>query len=387
MADLNGGNGAGLEVRASLTATEIYDAWLALQTAEPPPRQRDAAAQIGVSEGALVQAKAAYGDAVALSLDEIDVFRACLAELSRAGEAMFLTRNPDCVNEAHGMLSAASPTSDDAAVQFIVSGDDRAAELSLDFHAIGTAFFVREATRSGIRHSVQLFNSAGCALLKIYKTLKSHPMRFDRIAELFDQAEPQRFHASGEPSVSSAPREESLDAAALEARWLASRDRSEIETLLSRTRTARPSAYRALDGSLSTRIDVDAAYRLLQGAATTGTVISIRTGNSGCTQTVSGAVRNVKRMGPWLNVLDPGFHLHLRESEIAEAWVVRAPTREGVLSWVDCLGVDGASVAQFFGRRPDGRWLCTQGPGCWRALLGDFVFQERVSGSGQVDYC
>ena len=33
--------------------------------------------------------------------------------------------------------------------------------------------------------------------------------------------------------------------------------------------------------------------------------------------------------GPWLNVLDPTFNLHLREDRIAAAWVVRKPSVNG----------------------------------------------------------
>jgi hypothetical protein len=33
-------------------------------------------------------------------------------------------------------------------------------------------------------------------------------------------------------------------------------------------------------------------------------------GNRGCIQIHTGPVKNIKIMGPWLNVMDPGFNLH-----------------------------------------------------------------------------
>jgi putative hemin transport protein len=54
-------------------------------------------------------------------------------------------------------------------------------------------------------------------------------------------------------------------------------------------------------------------------------------GHRGCIQVLSGAVERIVRHGPWLDVLDPGFNLHLREDRIASSWVAAKPTRSGVV--------------------------------------------------------
>lgn len=54
-------------------------------------------------------------------------------------------------------------------------------------------------------------------------------------------------------------------------------------------------------------------------------------GNPGCIQIHTGPVHNIKAMGPWLNVLDLDFNLHLREDEVTQVWKVGKPTRDG---WV-----------------------------------------------------
>jgi hypothetical protein len=70
-------------------------------------------------------------------------------------------------------------------------------------------------------------------------------------------------------------------------------------------------------------------------------------------------------MGPWLNVLDPGFNLHLREDLIASAWIVRKPTADGVVSSLELFDAGGCTIAMLFGERHAGQ---AEQP-AWRALL------------------
>ena len=88
-------------------------------------------------------------------------------------------------------------------------------------------------------------------------------------------------------------------------------------------------------------------------------------GNRGCIQIHSGPVETVKAVGPWINVLDPGFNLHLREDLVAEAWTVRKPTRNGPITSVELYDSDGGLIAQFFGVRQPGQ---PENP-AWQALV------------------
>ncbi len=76
-----------------------------------------------------------------------------------------------------------------------------------------------------------------------------------------------------------------------------------------------------------------------------------------------------------------GVAFELSDSALRCAWIARAPTREGVLTWLEALDAEGVSVAKAFGRRPDGASLRTQGPGCWRAVIAHYV-RAPSSGSG-----
>jgi putative hemin transport protein len=113
------------------------------------------------------------------------------------------------------------------------------------------------------------------------------------------------------------------------------------------------------------RVDTHAARVLLEGAAANGTPIMVFVGNPGVIQIHGGPIKRVAVLGPWLNVLDPRFNLHLREDAIAEAWAVRKPTADGLVSSLELYANDGELIAQFFGQRKPG-----QPERCaWRQLL------------------
>ncbi|MGX9182459.1 ChuX/HutX family heme-like substrate-binding protein, partial [Mesorhizobium sp. BHbdii] len=77
-------------------------------------------------------------------------------------------------------------------------------------------------------------------------------------------------------------------------------------------------------------------------------------GNRGCIQIHSGPVGSIKPMGPWINVLDETFHLHLRTDHIDEVWAVRKPTKDGHVTSLEVFGAEGEMIIQFFGKRHEG---------------------------------
>jgi putative hemin transport protein len=70
-------------------------------------------------------------------------------------------------------------------------------------------------------------------------------------------------------------------------------------------------------------------------------------------------------MGPWLNVMDPTFHLHLRVDRLAEVWAVRKPTADGHVTSLEALDDQGEMVIQFFGKRKEGVAEREE----WRAIM------------------
>jgi putative hemin transport protein len=108
---------------------------------------------------------------------------------------------------------------------------------------------------------------------------------------------------------------------------------------------------------------------MLMEAAFEGTAIMCFVGSPGCIQIHTGPVRRVEPLEmngkTWLNVLDPGFNLHLREDRIAEVWVVEKPTADGVVTSLEAFDGDGELMSMFFGARKPGQTEQT----AWRHLL------------------
>lgn len=88
-------------------------------------------------------------------------------------------------------------------------------------------------------------------------------------------------------------------------------------------------------------------------------------GSRGCIQIHSGPISNVTPMGPWINVMDPTFHLHLRADHVHALWAVRKPTREGHVTSLEAYDAKGELIIQFFGKRHEGE---DERPD-WRALV------------------
>jgi len=88
-------------------------------------------------------------------------------------------------------------------------------------------------------------------------------------------------------------------------------------------------------------------------------------GNRGCVQIHSGPVRRIETVGPWLNVLDPGFNLHLRLDRVTAAFVARKPSAHGDIHALELYDAGGEVAVQVFGHRPA---QGTERPD-WRALV------------------
>lgn len=71
--------------------------------------------------------------------------------------------------------------------------------------------------------------------------------------------------------------------------------------------------------------------------------------------------------GPWINVMDPNFNLHLDTTRIAETWVVRKPTEDGIVTAVEVFNKDGDIIVQFFGKRKPGIPELEE----WRSLVAE----------------
>ena len=88
--------------------------------------------------------------------------------------------------------------------------------------------------------------------------------------------------------------------------------------------------------------------------------------NRGAIQIYTGQIHTLYRQGPWYNIIDPSFNLHLNTQAIASAWVVSKPTVDGWVTSVELYDADEGLTVQFFGARKPGEPELT----VWRDILG-----------------
>ncbi|QHQ37035.1 hemin-degrading factor [Algicella marina] len=328
--------------------TALYDRYLSLAADGGTPRARDAAEQLGVSEAELVEAKGTAGLSRALRPHEERGFAPLLEQMPEMGEVMVLTRNQSCVHERHGTFGNVRIGEKMGLVL------NKSVDLRIFINHWASGFAVEEDVKSGKRLSLQFFDPQGTAIHKIYATAKTDRPAFEALIEAWVDRNPQKLvPLPPEPPKADRPDSE-IDVPALRRDWQAMTDTHQFFGMLRRHKTGRLQALRLAGDDLSHRVAADAAARMLDMAAADAVPIMVFVANKGCIQIHSGPVSTIKTMGPWLNVLDPEFNLHLRTDHIAESRIVRKPTKDGIVTSLELFDSEGGVICTFFGERHEG---------------------------------
>ncbi|WP_408887947.1 ChuX/HutX family heme-like substrate-binding protein [Myxococcus faecalis] len=344
---------------SSSEPTALLQRWNALREAEPRMRIRDAAQQLGVSEAQLL-ATGVGGDVVRLDL-RLD---ALLPRLDTLGKVMTLTRNESAVHEKRGLYRNIEVN---GAVALVL---DENIDLRLFLTRWRFGYAVRETRPEGIRRSLHFFDATGMALHKIYLEDEQGVSAFERIVEDFTHAEQTKVVPVEAATAPEAPRPDAdIDVAGLVEGWRGLQDTHDFFPLLRRFKVARTQALRLVGKEFVTPVASASLTWVLEKVAASGLAIMVFVGNPGAIQIHTGPVHTVKAMGPWMNVLDPSFNLHLRTDHIHSAWIVRKPTRDGVVTSLELFDKDGENIALIFGKRKPGVPESTD----WRALVEELV--------------
>ena len=330
--------------RAAGSTSDLRTRWLALKETEPGVRPRDAAARLGVTEAELVAARCGSG-VRRLAGPWNDLIR----RLREIGTVMTLTRNESAVHEKNGRFDRISFYGTTGVVL------NRDIDLRIFLDRWRSGFAVVEETGSGTRQSLQFFGADGVAVHKVYLREDSDARAFEALVLEFmhpDQS-PGELVLRWSRSVGDRPDRE-IDRAALRERWLALRDVHDFHNMLRAVGAGRVQAFRLVGEDFAYRVATDSFQAALAKAAASALPIMVFVGNSGAIQIHTGTVRRLKETGPWYNVLDPGFNLHLRKDGVADAWAVRKPTAEGIVTSLEIFDADRRQIAWMFGERLPG---------------------------------
>ncbi len=323
----------------------IYDQYLQAKNNNPRQYPRDIATALGISEAVLTHARVGH-DAQRLQGDA----KRWLLALEKVGQTKSITRNTYAVHEQVGVYQNQHL---DGHAGLILN--PYALDLRLFLHQWNVAFSLREQTARGERQSIQFFDHQGDAILKVYATEQTDMAAWDAyLAEFVTDVNPEVQLRQETPAATQAP---SIDQAAFEAEWRAMTDVHQFFILLKRYNLTRQQAFRAVKDDLACRVDNSALSQILTAAQQDKNDIMVFVGNRGCVQIFTGPIARVEKMAQhaaWINIFNPDFTLHLIEDAIAESWITRKPTADGIVTSLELYAADGTQIAQLFGQRTEG---------------------------------
>lgn len=337
-------------------------------------RQREIAQALGISEGELVAAHV-QADAIRQIESGAAGVRALrlrpdwgqmLAAMEALGEVMALTRNASCVHEKYGVYRNFSQQGQ---VGMVLGG---AIDLRLFFQHWRQGFAVFDASGKDLQLSLQWFDAYGNAVHKVFLRPASEVQAYwQLVAEFTASVQEQSW---GEPLevALAAPALPEVNPVEFRAAWSAMQDTHEFFALLKKFRLSRLQGLQLAGAGFAQQVQADGVLPLLQNAAAQDLPLMVFVGSLGVIQIHSGPLHRIVPMGPWLNVLDPDFNLHLRQDLIDSAWIVKKPSVDGEISSLELFTAEGELIAMLFGVRKQGQ---REQEG-WRQLLASMPMQK-----------
>lgn len=368
-----------------------------------PMRNIEVAKTIGITEGQLISAYQL------ISIPKQDFTIATLERFLRQGtasmvsiglkkewseilqfvknfkEVMALTRNEACIHEKLGTYENYMKQGD---IGLFLGEID----LRLFFKEWHAGFMILENKGGMMVKSIQFFNKEGVAIHKIFMRKTSDLSMLDEFLELFTQRSRSESHRNQakksfdaksiltefssptlQQSKSSSEIPE-IEIKAFRAAWSGLRDAHEFIDLLKKFNISRLQAFKLIGEDFASPVDNESTHDIFRAAMNERIPVMIFVGNGAVIQIHTGVIHNVSSMGSWLNILDGGFNLHLRESLIHSTWVVRKPTKDGVITSLEIFDRQGEVIAMVFGERQPGvSERCD-----WRRMIESQVQEMRV---------
>ncbi|WP_437922156.1 hemin-degrading factor [Sphingobacterium sp. LRF_L2] len=318
---------------------KLSEKYHSLRQENPKLRIRDAAKELAVSEVELV----------AIGTQNIRLraeFEQILNEIPKLGDVMALTRNEHAVHERKGIYSEPSF---EGKIGLVANPD---IDLRLFLFQWKFVFAVLE----GERKSIQFFAKDGSAIHKIYLTDKSIVHEFDTIVKTFQYEDETtlQIETSTKQAIQQKKSMVAADITTFQNEWRALEDTHHFFSLIKKYDLGRVQALQLAPEGFAQRIDSTYLKALLAAVSTQQIPIMVFIGNSGCIQIHTGTITKLLQTGPWFNILDELFNMHLREDHIAEVWIVKKPTRDGLVTSVEVFDALGEMIVQFFGKRKPG---------------------------------
>ncbi|MBE0441115.1 MAG: ChuX/HutX family heme-like substrate-binding protein [Psychrobacter sp.] len=228
-----------------------------------------------------------------------------------------------------------------------------------------------------LSYSIQFYDEQGAAIDKVYL----RELTEDNIARWQDMIAQQFGTVSTDELTLTAPtalkgwqyKALSNDKCQeLQQGWLGMTDVHQFHGLLQKLDIDRASSYRQAPAGMTQSLNIDAVAATFEQARDAQCSIMIFVGNSGIVQIQTGQVHTLKRIGDWFNILDKNetnFTLHLKDKGLAQAWCVKRPTKDGIVTCIEGFDRYGTSVFSVFGQRIEG----TPELEAWQTIAADIA--------------
>ena len=321
----------------------------ALKSKEPKLRNRDLAQRLGISEAELLSLYA--GQNVTILNGS---WKNLISQLHQMGNVMALTRNEHCVHERKGIYKN---------IEFYDGPHNMGVAVNPD---IDLRFFMNEwhygfavimdRPKGKKLYSFQFFNKKGEAVHKVFSTPKSNIKAYHVIVEVFRAKKQTPINPTDKTPYCRKVEEpdNSIDISGFQQAWLNLKDTHHFFGLLRKFGVSRTQALRLAPEGYTTELDKEAVIRMLQLTAERNVPIMCFLHSRGCVQIHTGSIKNLKVFGDWYNILDPKFNLHLKMPSIKQAYIVRKPTEDGIVSSLELFDETGDLIVYFFGARKPG---------------------------------
>lgn len=264
-------------------------------------------------------------------------FRSLLNALGPLGRVKTTTRNRSAVMERWGGYWKPWPSRDEW------RGGISSSNVRHCLHR-WRAGFALDASFGEERNSFLFFDEAGDLIHQIRVPNPAAVPAYEQLCRFYlsvdqstTQERPQR-----EPSRVS-PREIDLDS--FRASWDALLHLNELSGLLRRFGLSRPVAFSLAGDARATQVAPSEARTFLQRSVALSLPLRIAVSNAGTTQAHGTLFQHFRANDGWLTVERPNIRVRLKESQIAQAWIVRRPTRFGTTFSLELFDAEGLTIA------------------------------------------
>lgn len=303
-------------------------------------RARDLADHLNIREAQLVAAEVGHGTTrIKASPEDI------MPWLTGLGEVLALTRNESCVIEKVGVYDNFHPGKHAS----MILND------AIDLRMFPTQWINAFAVEDGNKRSIQVFDAAGDAIHKVHLREGSDVDHWSKLVDALRHEDQSDTLSVASRKPPEAPKADPAKADVLRAEWAKMTDTHQFLRMTSKLKMNRLGAYRIVGEPMARQVQIAAVNQMFETLAGSGTEIMMFVGNRGCIEIHGGPFETLKPMGPWQNILDPGFNIHLRMDHIAEVWAVTKPTQRGDAVSVETFDAQGNIIFQMFGRRTDAK--------------------------------